>query len=434
MWQSIGNGYYLEARADSILLYSYTSSFCYKEKNDYLEGLLNSQSQYRLRGDTLVIYLTDYGEKTDQLQSKKDFVHVAQLPDHCISFQAMTELPPKDQFQLYRETMEEHFAFQERRELDWEGLFTEFNDSISTEEALFESMGKIATRTRDQHTKVIDSVGRRRQYSVTPSALIVQQQFEQQSAIKDLNEYFNVFFQTNALHISDSLLMGQGEKIMNDNIEWGILEGNVGYIKISSFAGYLGREFSRKQQIDSLRFHMDRIIDSLQHTKVMIIDIGFNFGGYDATGLTIAGYFTDEPVFAYASEVYYQGEFYNESNIVIQPAQTIRYSQPVYVLMTDISRSAAESFAMMMDAIPSVQLVGTSTLGILSGMLGKSIASFYTTYSNQRLVNASGDYFEGTGVPPDIPLPVFPEGNVMHGHLEAVRNIVAIIEETDNRP
>lgn len=37
-WKSIGNGYYLEARTDSILVYSYTTSYCYKEKNDYLEG------------------------------------------------------------------------------------------------------------------------------------------------------------------------------------------------------------------------------------------------------------------------------------------------------------------------------------------------------------------------------------------------------------
>ncbi|MDN5204670.1 hypothetical protein QQ008_24980 [Fulvivirgaceae bacterium BMA10] len=59
IWKSIGNGYYLEVREDSILLYSYTKSFCYKEKNDYLEGLLNAQSQFEVRQDTIGIYLTD---------------------------------------------------------------------------------------------------------------------------------------------------------------------------------------------------------------------------------------------------------------------------------------------------------------------------------------------------------------------------------------
>ena len=44
VWKSIGNGYFLEARKDSILLYSYTKSFNYKEKNDYLEGISGIES------------------------------------------------------------------------------------------------------------------------------------------------------------------------------------------------------------------------------------------------------------------------------------------------------------------------------------------------------------------------------------------------------
>ncbi|MEO1451535.1 MAG: hypothetical protein AAFV07_18530, partial [Bacteroidota bacterium] len=98
IWQSIGNGYYLEARSDSLLLYSYTTSFCYKELNDYLEGLLNSESQFRLRDDTLGVYLTDYGADTEYLQSKKDFVRVASLPNGWISYAQMKALPPVSQF------------------------------------------------------------------------------------------------------------------------------------------------------------------------------------------------------------------------------------------------------------------------------------------------------------------------------------------------
>ena len=68
VWKSIGNGYLLDARQDSILLYSFTKSFCYKEKNDYLEGLLHLESKFYLQHDTLSIYLTDYGSQTENLQ------------------------------------------------------------------------------------------------------------------------------------------------------------------------------------------------------------------------------------------------------------------------------------------------------------------------------------------------------------------------------
>ena len=97
--------------------------------------------------------------------------------------------------------------------------------------------------------------------------------------------------------------------------------------------------------------------------------------------------------------------------------------------MTDISRSAAESFAMTMDELPHVKLVGMNTLGILSGMLGKSIGPFYLTLSNQRLINSKGQYFEGKGVPPDIPLNVFSKNQVFDGHKLAVHQLITIIEE-----
>ena len=119
--------------------------------------------------------------------------------------------------------------------------------------------------------------------------------------------------------------------------------------------------------------------------------------------------------------------FYTEDEVIIYPSE-ISFTKPVYVLMTDISRSAAESFAMMMDVLPNVKLVGTNTLGILSGMLGKSIGDFYTTYSNQRLVNPDGEYFEVTGVIPDIEIKVFPENDVLNGHLYAVREIISLVE------
>ena len=429
IWKSIGNGYYLEARKDSILLYSYTENFCYKEKNDYLEGLLNSQSQFTIHEDTLGIYLTDFGDKTQILQTKKDFVRVSKLPGNTIKFQEMTALSPEISFKLYLETMHENYAFTNERILNWTELHIKYKDSVSIEdEALFKTMGKVATLTKDQHTKVISKTGMSLQYRTTPTAEIVKEAFTEQSEIKDLNEYFDLFFTINHRNISDSLLQGRGQKIANDKIEWGELTENIGYVHIKSFAGYLGKEFSRKQQIDSLNSQMQKIIETFQEKEAIIIDVSFNFGGYDATALTIASYFTDIPVFSHTSQVYNNGEFYDEDDVIIYPSDSIRFTKPVYVLMTDISRSAAEGFAMMMSALPNTKLVGTNTLGTLSGMLGKSIGDFYTTYSNQRLINTDGDFFEVSGVKPDIELKVFRKENIMNSHRNTMVDLIKIIE------
>ena len=435
IWKSIGNGYLLDARGDSILLYSYTKSFCYKEKNDYLEGLLNSQSRFFRRGDTLGIYLTDYGDKTANIQTKKDFVSLNAFPSDYVSFSEMQGMEPGELFDLFIETMEENYAFSRERDLDWKVIGRDYKSKISngtTTEELFQLIGEIVTLTKDHHTKIINEDGRALQYRGTPSAEIVIDSFNNQSDVKSLDEFFDIYFSHNYKNISDSLLQGKGRKVANGKLEWGSLNERIGYINIHSFAGF-GSGISRKQQIDSVNFHMKNIIEALKNKDAIILDVGFNFGGYDASGLTIAGYFTDKAVHAYTSQVYNDGEFYNESEINVFPAEKVNYTKPVYLLMTDISRSAAESFAMMMNALPNVKLVGTNTLGILSGMLGKSIGPFYSTSSNQRLLASDSTFYEVSGVEPDLKLTVFPRENVFNGHKQAVRELIATIEKNEQR-
>lgn len=430
-WKSIGNGYILDATSDSILLYSYTKNFCYKEKNDYIEGLLNSKARFILNNDTLSIFSTDYGDKSSVLQIKRDYVRIKNLPDNHLSFSQMQKLEPKKLFNLFIETYSENYAFSKERGINWDSIKAEFESQISdktTESELFHVFGQIVTRTKDQHTKVIDVTGQTMQYRITPSAEIVSEVFRSQSNIKKLDDYFNLFFNTNYKNISDSLLHGKGHKVANGKLEWGSLNNNIGYINIHSFDGFVTKSHSRKQQIDSVNYHMENIIKNLQNKKAIIIDISFNFGGYDASSLTLASYFTEKPLFAYISQVYFGGMFYNESKVYIQPSNKVRFTKPVYILMTDISRSQAEGFAMTMKANSNVKLVGTNTLGILSSMLGKSIGNFYCTLSNQRLIMPNGKYYEVTGVEPDIKMTVFNKQNIFNGHKDSINKIVEIIE------
>src|SRR5688572_8690090 len=118
-WKSIGNGYILDATSDSILLYSYTKNFCYKEKNDYIEGLLNDKARFALRNDTLSIYKADFGEKSTILQIKHDYVRIDSLPENYLSFREMQNLSPKKLFNLFLETCEENYAFSRERNLNW---------------------------------------------------------------------------------------------------------------------------------------------------------------------------------------------------------------------------------------------------------------------------------------------------------------------------
>ena len=310
VWKSVGNGYLLEAYEDSISLYSYTKSFCYQEKNDYLVRLLNSESQFMRTEDTLSIFLTDYGEKTTNLQVKKTFVRLDGLPSECISYLQMKNLEPIALFNLFLENAKENYAFSNERRVDWDSISREYEPLISEEtnsEELFELLGEIVTQTKDHHTKLIAEDGRRLQYVITPSAAIVIDSFNTQSLEKDLGKFFQSYFQHNYQNISDSLLLGNGHKEANQQIEWGFLNETIGYINIHAFAGF-GDGISRKHQIDTVEASMEKILSQFQDTDALIVDISFNFGGFDASVLTVASYFTDHPVLAYTLVRYFKTE------------------------------------------------------------------------------------------------------------------------------
>ena len=76
-------------------------------------------------------------------------------------------------------------------------------------------MGEVVTLTKDQHTKIIDSNGQILQYRRTASAEIVTDVFNTQSEVKNLNDYFDKFFEINYKNISDTLLHNNGQKTAN---------------------------------------------------------------------------------------------------------------------------------------------------------------------------------------------------------------------------
>lgn len=430
-WKSIGSGYILDATGDSVLLYSYTSHFCYKEKNDYVEQLLNSQARFKRKKNAISILMTDYGDKSGILQVKNDYVRIDRLPEGTLTFAQMKQLGPQKLFDLFIETAQENYAFSKERNMNWNSIREEYAKKVTaqtTTDELFKILGDIVTLTKDHHTKIISEDGQSLQYRSTKSADLVAAAFKEQSSIRNLNDYINTFFATNYKNISDSLLHGKGKKAANGQMEWGSLSESVGYIHVYSFTGFAPKPFSRRQQIDSLNAAMEEIISALADKDALVVDVSFNFGGYDAAFLAMAGFFTSKPTLAYTSQVYTHGEFYDEAPVFIYPTGRKPYTKPVYLLMTDISRSAAEGFVMAMKALPHVKLAGTNTLGIQSSMLGKSIGEFYFTSSNQRLIDSHGNYYEVTGVHPDIPLTVFSKENVFNGHMQAVRAIVKRIE------
>jgi carboxyl-terminal processing protease len=433
VWKSIGDGYLLKVDIKTITLYSYTSKYCYKEQNDFLIDLLNNSSKFYLNPtqDTLSIYIHDFGPKTKALQDEMRFYKLRALPDNCVSLTETQRNDPEFLFELFYSTIKENYAFAKERNLNWESIYKDYRPKITsntTQNDLFNLLGEIVTMTKDQHTKIISRDNATRQYTGVPTALLLREVFEEQDTIKNFDDFTARFFKTNYENISNELLRGKGKKAANGKIEWGDVTADIGYIHLHSLTGFASNSLPRKQHLDTLDFHMIQILKSFEEKEAIIVDVSFNFGGYDAAGLTISGYFTDKSVQAYTKYVFQNGAFVRGTDVPISPSAKYRFTKPVYLLTTDITRSAAESFAMQMKALPNVKLVGTNTLGIISDMLGKSIGDYYLTLSNEKYLTPTGEMFEVKGVDIDIPLTVFPRDNMFNGHRDAVRQIIKMIE------
>ncbi len=432
-WKSIGDGYLLATDDRGITLYSYTSKYCYKEKNDHVTGLLNSSSKFLLNRtkDTLSIYLQDFGEKTKELQAEKKFYKLNKLPDNCSPLTDIQQKDPQFLFELFWLTLKENYAFAKERNLDWDQIYKNYKPKISsqtTKDDLFNLLGEIVTLTKDQHTKIISADGKTKQYSGVPTALLLGEVFNQQNSVKNFNDYISQFFKTNYDNISHDLLHDKGKKVANGKIEWGDVTPDIGYIHIHSLTGFASDQLPRKLHIDTLNYYMSNIMNAFQTKKAIIVDVSFNFGGYDAAGLTFAGYFTDKPFKAFTKYSFHNGVFHKASEFSVIPSAAYNFTKPVYVLTTDISRSAAESFVMQMKALPNVTVVGTHTLGIISDMLGKTIGDYYLTISNEKYVTPEGEMHEVKGVDVDVKLTVFTKDNMFNGHRDAVRQIINIID------
>lgn len=432
-WKSIGNSYLLEADSTGINLYSTTSHHCYLEKNDYLSELLNNSAKFALNGtqDTLSVFLQDFGQKTRQLQSENKYLRLNELPRHCAALTDQQKDDPEFLFELFWLTLSENYANSYERNLDWNQIYLDYRPKISrqsTKEDLFEVMGEIVILTKDQHTRITSQEGEIRQFRGEPTSQLLKESFDDQSEINNFDHYISEFFYTSYQNITNDLLHAKGKKVANGKIEWGELTPSIGYIHVHSMARFASNELSRGQQIDTLNYYMEQIMKSLQDKKAILIDVSFNFGGYDAAGLTISSYFTDRPVPVYTSYKYQEGQYLKGSRFTVYPAPRYVFTKPVYVLTTDISRSAAECFAIQMKSLPHVKLVGTNTLGILSNGLNKSIGDFWLTLSNEKYLTPQGKMYEVTGVDVDIELQVFSKDNMFNGHRDAVRKVIEIIE------
>ncbi len=137
----------------------------------------------------------------------------------------------------------------------------------------------------------------------------------------------------------------------NRTMEYGFLEGNLGYLRLTTF--------DPTRALDDL----PAVMNALAATEGMILDIRNNDGGELENVARVVGWFLEAPM--HWPDGFSQREVLVDFEPPVEPVSgSLRYSRPVVVLINGAARSAADLMAELMGHLPQVTLVGDTTAGI----------------------------------------------------------------------
>tara|TARA_R110002073_G_scaffold123234_2_gene266891 strand:- start:76059 stop:77360 length:1302 start_codon:yes stop_codon:yes gene_type:complete len=178
--------------------------------------------------------------------------------------------------------------------------------------------------------------------------------------------------------------------------EINVLDGNIGYLKISHFTTWKNFEAVKKVVTSS--------INSLKNTDAIIIDVRNNHGGFENIVAYLISYFYDGASI-HLSDYYYRyaDERYGVYTTVDIPGTKLPKT-PLYVLVNGRTASAGESLAYMLKHLGRATIIGETTAGAGNGAMNHRVNDrFEVTIASETTINAvTKTSFEKVGVIPTI--------------------------------
>jgi len=261
---------------------------------------------------------------------------------------------------------DEWYPYFEFKKIDWDSVYYIYYPKViqSYSDEYLLLINQMLLELKDGHVALTLKNGRIYDYS-TPRQ------------IKDRNCF--------DFSITKEFLTGNLTSLENDRIQYGLIE-NLGYVRISTF--------SDNGWIES----MDDVFHEFRNTQGLIIDVRHNVGGHTGN----AGYIvakciqTALPTPGWVEK----GEYYE--GITIYPDFRDNYSNPIVVLVDGISFSSAEHFALWMQHIEHITLIGDTTGGGSGNPLSFTLPSGNEIRVSTRcFYRYDGQPIEWNGIIPD---------------------------------
>jgi len=398
VWNSIGYGLQLVIADSSITIYDTFENGCVLNAVLPISILENYYEVTKLTSDSLEVKLgfTKYGfiRSTSKLSLCKE---------------NSDDDNPVSNFDALWHTFNENYASFNLRGIDWEEMKLKYRHKLnaqSTDLELYSVLEEMTSELKDGHVSI-----------QKPESL------EDDIATDGTNTN-----QLRELVISEinSKYLDSVKTYNKGNVNWSIIDNKIGYVQINDFedlANYQIDENLSTEEFwneywekagESGRYSLDvltgfekqltTIFDDIRNTKVCIIDIRFNGGGFDQAGLEVLRFFTNKRTIAFSKKARFENGFTEKQTVYFEP-NTNQYAGDVYILTSHQTASASETFVIASLNLPNVKRIGSNTEGVLSDVLSKKLPNGWEyTLSNEIYESADGINYERNGIPPDYDL------------------------------
>jgi len=218
------------------------------------------------------------------------------------------------------------------KQVDWDRVYAEYRPLAegALGDEIFQLLHDMLSTLKDPHLYYKTKGGARFFPYMSPRLLADRNTFSPQL----LRSYFD-----GELHVAG-----------NDGVEYGILDGNVGYVRITHF------------NEDGMMDDFPSVMAFVGATEGLIIDVRNNTGGDHDKVEAVVGMFIESQM---AWPLAFQAD-----GVLVEPWPAMqpngsypRYVRPVVVLINGASLSSGELFPEVMKHLPNVTVVGHTTAG-----------------------------------------------------------------------
>ena len=330
---------------------------------------------------------------------------------------------PMTNYQVFWETFAEHYPFFALRKMDWLAVDKKFRPQVTRTtkpEELFRILSEMIEPLHDAHTRI--------------GAKSIQQRFHGYRPAADLMQKKNAERITEI--IEKQYLRGGLRDFCGKQLQFGMLNSSVGYLRIHSFSGYSeDKEFAK--QLEALENALDAIFKDAAKWTGLVIDVRINGGGSDVFGISIASRLATQEYLAYSkvtrNEIHDPDHRTPPQPVIVHISRRPGFRGPVVLLTSADSVSAAETFTMaVLDRQPHVIRVGANTQGVFSDVLGRKLPNGWSFgLPDEVYLTKDGKAFDGPGVPPDIDVPIFPAEDLANSRDSALNKALELLASKD---